>query len=85
MRLAILGTIDVVVVGACYWGAYVLRLDDLSIERFRGSFLRTLPLYVGLHLLVFTWIGMYRQVWRYANYHSAILIGKSITLATWLS
>lgn len=46
------------------------------------DFKQALPLFVLVHVAIFYIGGMYRQVWRYANFHSAILIAKLAFIAT---
>jgi len=76
LRLSILALADVVIFAACYWLSFVLRLDSLMFPEYAGLFLKTLPVMVTSHLLVYWAGGIYKQVWRFANINCAILIGK---------
>lgn len=82
VRLLILVSLDTTILAFAYWGAFVLRLDDISLADFRHSYLVTLPILIACHLAIFVNLGMYRQVWRYGNYSSAILIAKCMVFGT---
>jgi FlaA1/EpsC-like NDP-sugar epimerase len=80
MRLGIFMLIDIFVITFCYWFAFVLRLESVNFGPLREAFFLNLPLVVGSLLFSFYLLGMYRQVWRYANFSSALLIGKCVSL-----
>jgi len=78
IRLAILMSMDAATFSICYAISFYLRLDMAWYAGFAELFWRTLPLWVGVNIAVFWWGGMYRQVWRYANFNSALLVGRSV-------
>ena len=80
IRLAILIFVDVGVLSLAYWLSFVLRLDSFVMGKHWIVFLKSLPLLLVTNITVFFWMGIYRQVWRYANYNSALLIGRSLLL-----
>lgn len=80
IRLAILVCLDIVVLSLGYWISYVLRLDSINFGRHSDVFIESLPLVLLTVIGSFFWLGVYRQVWRYANYNSALLIGRSLLL-----
>jgi FlaA1/EpsC-like NDP-sugar epimerase len=85
LRFCILIWLDILIVAASYYTAFVLRLDDLLLSGMDLIFWQTLPIVVGVHIAVFFLGGMYRQIWRYANFKSAILVGKLVLSATVLA
>lgn len=82
LRLSILIMLDVAILAFSYWGAFVLRLDDFAIWDYRHSYFLTLPILIGFHLLAFLHFGMYRQVWRFGTYNSALMIAKCMMFGT---
>ena len=85
LRLGILTSIDATAVAVCYWGAFLLRLDTTDLGPFAEVFARTLSTVVAAHLAGFFAGGMYRQVWRFANINSAVLIVRCIGFGSVLS
>lgn len=84
-RLGTLLSVDLILIACSYWAGYVLRLEDLALAGYRDDFLQTLPLVLVCHVIAFHYGGMYRQVWRYANINSAILIAKCVVVGVVLS
>lgn len=82
VRLGILLAADFLLVLASYYGAFVLRLEAIDLGRFQYIFLSTAPIVVMVHGAVFYVGGMYRQVWRYANASSALLVAGLTALAS---
>ncbi len=78
-------SLDLLVLSAAYYLAYYLRLDRLDLGSYNQLFWVTLPVYVGANLLCFLFGGMYRQVWRYANFYSALMIGRLVLAGTVIS
>jgi len=84
VRLALFVACDILVVSLSYLLAFVLRLDDWSLGSYHQFALKSLPLVVAIHLVFFSVLGLYRQVWRYANIYTAVLVAKSVLLSTTL-
>lgn len=85
VRLAVFLSKDAVLVALSYWVAFGLRFDDFAVVQYRETFLMTLPIVLMGSIVAFVAGGMYRQVWRYANVHSAILIFKCVLIAVVIS
>lgn len=85
IRLGLLSSVDILVTWIAFYLAFVLRLDDFELRGFDHAYQTTLPVFLSMHLLIFLIFGMYRQVWRYANFRSALLIGKLVFSATILA
>lgn len=83
IRFGLLFSIDLVVLVFCYWAAFLLRLDGVPTEYVRIFFV-SLSISVACQIFGFAVSGLYRQVWRYANFSSAILICRSVVLGTLL-
>jgi FlaA1/EpsC-like NDP-sugar epimerase len=83
-RLAILLSLDASMLTVSYWMAYVLRLDLLWPRDWVPTMLLTLPAFVVAHLSANLMLGMYRQVWKFANYDSAVLIARCVMVGTML-
>jgi len=62
--------------------AYMVRFDLVSAEDewFRTSFLAWLPFFVGIKLIVFGWLKLFRSGWQYASIRDV----ASILLGAWL-
>jgi len=84
-RLCILFGMDLTVLCGAYYLAYYLRFDRWDLGVYHQLFWATLPFYVGANLLCFLFGGMYRQVWRYANVNSALMIGRLVLFGTFIS
>jgi FlaA1/EpsC-like NDP-sugar epimerase len=82
IRFAILLSLDLLIIFISYYVSFLLRFDTLELGPQVAVFERTFWIFLMSHALVFTWTGMYRQVWRYANLGNAILIVVSTFLAS---
>ncbi len=81
IRLGILLSLDCLVVFCCYFLAFLLRFETAHLGDQMPIFLQTYWIYIFSYLTVFYLTGMYRQIWRFANLHNAILIVLSTLLA----
>jgi len=69
---------DLVMVVLAWLGAYWLRFNlSLPPPKYVDSALETLPVVLLVQLLVFSRLGLYRGVWRFASVPDLIRIGKS--------
>ncbi len=84
-RLAILTALDATIVLFSVWAAYALRLESFWPSDYARTILFSLPVYLFAFLGSFYLNRMYRQVWRFANFKSAILIARSATLGALIS
>lgn len=82
LRLFVLVMVDALILSASYFIAYQLRFDFEWPADFRDVFLGTWPLVLATGLPIFVIVGMYRQVWRYADLRGGLLIIKSVIIAT---
>ena len=84
-RLAILISLDSTIILSALWAAYALRLEALWPADYSRTILFSMPVYLGAFLGSFYLNRMYRQVWRFANFKSAILIARSVSLGALVS
>ena len=82
IRLGILLLIDSTSLAVTYWLSFVLRLDGTDFGIFRPAFQNTILPIVLSNVGIFLILGIYRQIWRFANIYSAVLIGKCVAIGT---
>jgi FlaA1/EpsC-like NDP-sugar epimerase len=86
-RVAVLFLFHAVVFMACYSFAYLLRFEFAIPSEFHDTFKWSLPVVVGIQLLVGIAFGFYRGWWRYVGLADVVrlVFGLSIALALLLS
>ncbi|MBF0442922.1 MAG: polysaccharide biosynthesis protein [Oligoflexales bacterium] len=84
IRLAILISVDAVTISVSYYLSFCLRLDTLYFPDYWLIYTQTLPLVILLNIISFSSLGMYKQLWRHANFSSGILIIKCVVMGTTL-
>jgi FlaA1/EpsC-like NDP-sugar epimerase len=79
--------LDVVLVAAAYYCAYMLRWDaDVPGEQL-AIFARTLPLVIIVQIAFFVACGIYRGLWHHIGVDELLVIARSVfmgTLISWL-
>ncbi|MCI0337946.1 MAG: hypothetical protein L0226_10235 [Acidobacteria bacterium] len=61
-----------------YYSAYLLRFEgDLPAEQV-AIFIKTLPIFIAIQLLMFLAFGVYRGIWRYVGVDDLIIIVKAV-------
>ncbi len=73
--------LDLIMIPAAYFGAFLLRLDFTIDEGRVGSILATLPWIVVATYVAFMIAGVYRGIWRYAGISDVIRFAKGSILA----
>ncbi|RTZ95350.1 MAG: polysaccharide biosynthesis protein [Deltaproteobacteria bacterium] len=81
--LFIMGT-DVLLIVTALLSAYLVRFDFDIPGRFRPLILRTIPLALGVKVVVFYYMGLYRGMWRYTSIADLFSIIKAASLSTLL-
>jgi UDP-GlcNAc:undecaprenyl-phosphate GlcNAc-1-phosphate transferase len=71
--------LDLLIASACYYAAYRLRFEDpedfmKNFSNFTGSF----PLVIGVQMVAFFVVGVYRGVWRHFGMNDALVITRGI-------
>ena len=71
--------LDLIIASACYYGAYRLRFEDPEdfMKNF-GNFTSSFPLVVGVQMVAFFAVGVYRGVWRHFGMNDALVITRGI-------
>jgi FlaA1/EpsC-like NDP-sugar epimerase len=86
-RVAILFAFHAVVFAACYTFAYLLRFEFAIPAEFNETFKWSMPVVLGIQLLVGVAFGFYRGWWRYVGMADVVrlVFGLSAALAVLLS
>lgn len=86
-RVAILFAFHALVFAACYAFAYLLRFEFAIPPEFNDTFKWSLPVVLGVQLLIGIIFGFYRGWWRYVGMADVVrlVFGLSIALALLLS
>ena len=86
-RVAILFAFHALVFAACYAFAYLLRFEFAIPAEFNETFKWSLPVVLGVQLLIGVIFGFYRGWWRYVGMADVVrlVFGLSIALALLLS
>lgn len=80
IRLAIFLLLDCLIVCVSYYLAFFTRLDNFFLGDYFQECWQTMPIMAGISLLTFYFLGVYRQLWRHANFNSGIIIVKSVII-----
>lgn len=66
-RRLVLGVLDIVLLALSFWLALMLRYDGNIPQADASMLLRHLPFLVGIKIVVYYFLNMYRIYWRYAS------------------
>src|SRR3954469_11679571 len=75
---------DAVIVAASWWLSFHLRFDHLN-HPYTHLFWRTLPLVIGIKLVVFVGFGFYNRWWRYVSIRDMWQIVRGVIVASLLA
>ena len=73
--------VDAALIGASFYGAYVLRLGSNGSIGQRTVFIAALPVLLFARYLAFIPFGLYRGVWRYAGARDAVRIVAAVLVS----
>src|SRR5207302_7575935 len=73
--------VDAALIGASFYGAYVLRIGSNGTSTQRTVFLWSLPVVLFARYLLFIPFGLYRGVWRYAGARDAAGVVAAVTIS----
>lgn len=77
---------DALLISASFYAAYMLRFNTLQLdEYYMRQILYSLPLVLVVRVVVFTFMGLYRGMWRFVGMRDFIVIVKAVTLSSVLS
>jgi len=74
--------LDVCLVMVSYYSAYRLRFDSDAIVGYFQSFLTSLPVVLGVQMVAFFIMGVYRGVWRHFGLMDGVTVAKGVALGT---
>ena len=74
--------LDAALVTVSYYSAYRLRFDGSVIQLYFASFLASLPILLGVQMVAFFVVGVYRGVWRHFGLMDAVVVAKGVVLGT---
>ena len=79
-RIVTLGLIlyDILAMAASYFSGLWLRFDcEFSAipDYYMRAYIRFIPIYIGISLLVFWRLRLYRSIWRFASYSELLRTG----------
>ncbi len=74
--------LDACLVSVSYYSAYRLRFDGEAIQMYFGSFLASLPILLGIQMVAFFIVGVYRGVWRHFGLMDGVVVAKGVVFGT---
>jgi len=77
--------LDVVLIAACYYGAYRLRFEGEELETFLPSFTASLPMVLGLKLAALYASGLYRRSWETFGLRDIASVLRGVAMGSVLS
>jgi FlaA1/EpsC-like NDP-sugar epimerase len=77
--------LDVVLLTAAYYSAFVLRVGWAESSRYLDTFWQTLPVILAISVLVHGWHNLYSGILRYTSTDTALAVLKSVLWAVLLS
>ena len=77
--------VDFALIGASFYGAYLLRLEGNGTVNQRTIFLFTLPVLLAARYVAFILFGLYRGVWRYAGARDAAAVVGAVVASEFVA
>jgi len=77
--------LDALLVTIAYYSAYRLRFEGTAFSSYFPTFLQSLPLVVGLQMVMLFAVGTYRGVWRYFGLMDAVTAARGVLFGTFAS
>ena len=74
--------LDVCLVTVAYYTAWRLRFEGPEWSDYSGRFLESLPLVLGVQMVMLFIAGAYRGAWRYFGLMDAVVFGKGVVAGT---
>ena len=74
--------LDVALVSLAYYAAYRVRFDNQEIQFYFATFMQSLPIVLGVQMVAFFVVGLYRGVWRLFGLMDGVVIVKGAALGT---
>jgi UDP-GlcNAc:undecaprenyl-phosphate GlcNAc-1-phosphate transferase len=77
--------VDCALIGAAFYGAYLLRLEGNGTINQKTIFLFTLPVLLAARYVAFILFGLYRGVWRYAGARDAAAVVAAVVTSEFVA
>lgn len=74
--------LDVCLVSVAYYLAYRVRFDDEAVQTYLPNFIDSLPIVLGVQMVAFFIVGVYRGVWRLFGMMDAVVMAKGVALGS---
>jgi UDP-GlcNAc:undecaprenyl-phosphate/decaprenyl-phosphate GlcNAc-1-phosphate transferase len=74
--------LDVCIVTIAYYSAYRLRFEGSEFATYFRNFLESLPIIVGVQMIVLFAVGAYRGVWRHFSLMDSVVFAKAVLFGT---
>lgn len=72
--------LDVCLVSIAYYGSYGLRFEGAQYGQYFPLFLNSFPLVVGIQMMAFFVVGLYRGLWRHFGLMDAVVLVRGVLL-----
>jgi UDP-GlcNAc:undecaprenyl-phosphate GlcNAc-1-phosphate transferase len=76
------GSLDVVLIAAAYFGAFLIRMDFAVPPQLTGTLIRSLPWVFAATYPAFIITGVYRGMWRYTGLADAVRFANGALMAS---
>jgi len=77
--------IDLLLFGAAYVGAYLIRFEGDITGHTQDVLIQSLPIVVAVKLLCFYAFRLYRRLWAFIGIHDLVAIARAVTAASLIS
>lgn len=77
--------LDLVLLTTAYYLSYIVRFEGLPIGIWMPLFTSSVPLVVGIQLVILVVFGVYRTLWRYLSVTDAVAIVRAVAVGTGLA
>ena len=80
-RVPLILAINLGLMGAAYFGSYILRFEGLIPEDYYWVMLKTLPVVIVLQALLFYYYDLFQGLWRYVSFEDLVNIIEATILS----
>jgi UDP-GlcNAc:undecaprenyl-phosphate GlcNAc-1-phosphate transferase len=77
--------LDALLVTIAYYSAYRLRFEGAAFSEYFPTFIESLPLILGVQMVMLFAVGTYRGVWRYFGLMDAVTAARGVLFGTFAS
>jgi len=82
VRHFVLACLDGLIAGAAVWLALALRFDGRIPASYNSQLTIIIPLFIGIRLVSFWMLGLYRVLWRYASIRELLFGGLAVVVGS---